>query len=194
MNTLSDPPMIVDDRTPILPAHIEETVAAIAQVHADHYRRSGPIQRIVGAMTVGLARPSVLMLLTGSIVCWLAVNMILAVHGQTAPDPPPFAYLSTGASIMALLLSSMILITQRHDDELASHRDQLTLELAILNEKKSAKIIELLEAERMNDPTRRHHRDLEAEALAMPADPQAVLEAIKATHAEPRDLEPEAAE
>ena len=38
----------------------------------------------------------------------------------------------------------MILITQRHDDEMATRREQITLELAILSEQKSAKIIALL--------------------------------------------------
>jgi uncharacterized membrane protein len=126
------------------------------------------------------------MFLTVAVVGWIAFNMLLTVNDLHAPDPPPFGYLATITSIVALFFTSMILITQRHDDELASHRDQLTLELAILSEKKSAKIIELFEAERKRDPTRRHDRDFEAEALAMPADPQAVLEAIKATHAELR--------
>ncbi len=74
----------------------------------------------------------------------------------------------------------MILITQRHDDELATHREQLTLELAILSEQKSAKIIALLEEFRRNDPNQDDHRDKAAEALAQPADPQVVLDAILA--------------
>jgi hypothetical protein len=40
--------------------------------------------------------------------------------------------------------ATMILMTQRRDDEMAMRRDQMTLELAILSEQKSAKIIALL--------------------------------------------------
>jgi uncharacterized membrane protein len=76
---------------------------------------------------------------------------------------------------------SMILIAQRHDDELATRRDQLTLELAILGEQKSAKIIALLEEFRHNDPNQGDHRDEVAdEAITKPADTQVVLDAIKA--------------
>ena len=76
----------------------------------------------------------------------------------------------------------MILIAQRHDDELATRRDQLTLEIAILSEQKTAKIIALLEQFRRNDWRRSDERDKVAEALAEPSDPQAVLDAIKAAH------------
>jgi uncharacterized membrane protein len=92
--------------------------------------------------------------------------------------------MSAAVSTGALYLTAMILIAQRHDDELATRRDQLTLELAILAERKSAKVIALLEEFRLNDPHQGDHRDALAEALAEPADPQAVLDAIRAAHGE----------
>src|SRR6202044_1955085 len=97
-----------------------------------------------------------------------------------APDPFPFPLLAAVVSTVALYLTAMILIAQRHDDELATRRDQLTLELAILSEQKSAKIIALLEEFRHNDPNQGDHRDEVAEALAEPADAQVVLNAIQA--------------
>ena len=33
--------------TPILPAHIEDTVQAIAKLHADHHLEAGKLQRFV---------------------------------------------------------------------------------------------------------------------------------------------------
>jgi uncharacterized membrane protein len=66
---------------------------------------------------------------------------------------------------------------------LASCREQLTLDLAILGEQKSAKIIELLEELRRDDPTIRNRVDHDAAAMSAPADPQAVLDAIKDSHA-----------
>jgi uncharacterized membrane protein len=72
----------------------------------------------------------------------------------------------------------MILMTQRHDDEMATRREQITLEL--LSEQKSSKIIALLEEFRHNDPNQGDLRDEVAEALAEPADAQVVLNAIQA--------------
>ena len=76
----------------------------------------------------------------------------------------------------------MILIAQKHDDELATLRDQLTLELAILAEQKTAKVIALLEEFRRSAPDVEDRRDEVAEALAEPADPNVVIDAIQAAH------------
>jgi uncharacterized membrane protein len=78
----------------------------------------------------------------------------------------------------------LILATQQREYQLAKLREQLTLELAILSEQKTAKVIQLLEESRRDNPLIRNRVDQEAEAMAQPADPQSVLDAIKETHAE----------
>jgi uncharacterized membrane protein len=102
------------------------------------------------------------------------------VYWAKALDPFPFPLLSMIISSFALFFAAMVLIAGRHDEELAKRREQLTLELAILAERKTAKIIEILEEFRRNDPRQSNRRDYVAEALAEPADPQVVIEAIKA--------------
>lgn len=77
--------------------------------------------------------------------------------------------------MLALFVSAMVLIARRHDDPLATRREQLTLELAILSEQKSAKIIALLEQFRRNDPDQSSLPDEVAKALSEPADPNLVL-------------------
>ncbi|MGC2783887.1 MAG: DUF1003 domain-containing protein [Roseiarcus sp.] len=104
----------------------------------------------------------------------------LPEFGRAAIDPFPFPSLATIVSAIALYLAAMILMTQRYDDEMATRREQITLELAILSEQKSSKIIALLEEFRRNDPNQGNHRDEVAEALAEPADAQVVLNAIQA--------------
>ena len=91
---------------------------------------------------------------------------------------------------MALYVTLFILTTQRRDDELAGYREQLTLELAILSEQKSAKIIALLEEIRRDSPHLRNRLDEEADAMAVAADPQAVLDAIKEGEASATTQEP----
>ncbi len=81
-------------------------------------------------------------------------------------------------------MTSLILTTQRREDELASLREQLTLELGILSEQKASKIISLLEELRLDNLNIRNRIDLEAAAMSAPADPEAVLEAIKETRDE----------
>ncbi len=172
--------MVAD--TPILPAHIDETVQAIARLHAEHYQQSTPLQWVVDRMTALLGRPGFVGLLTVFVLCWVLANLGAAWLGLEPVDPPPFAWLAGIVGLMALYMTALILATQRREDQLAGHREQFTLELAILGEQKSAKIIELLEEMRRDDPGLRNRVDHEAAAMSMPADPQAVLDAIKDSH------------
>jgi len=168
--------------TPILPAHIEDTVQSIARLHAEHYQQATHLQRIVDRMTALLGRPNFVGVLTVIVLVWVLANLGAAWLGWEPLDPPPFAWLSGAVSLMALYMTALILATQRHEDQLAGHREQLTLELAILGEQKSAKIIELLEELRRDDPSLSNRVDHEATAMSTPADPQAVLNAIKDSH------------
>jgi hypothetical protein len=90
---------------------------------------------------------------------WIALNLAMVGLGRQPLDQPPFAWLELAISLATLFMTVLILSTQRRDDELASYREQLTLELAILGEQKSAKIIELIEELRRDDPTIRNRID-----------------------------------
>src|SRR5690349_20407487 len=172
------------NRLPILPAHIESTVRSIAELHTQHDQRTTMLQRTVDRTTAWVGRPAFIGVLTAVVLGWVLGNLVISWMGHEPWDPPPFAWLASLLSLMALYMTVLILATQRHDDELASHREQLTLELAILSEQKSAKIIELLEELRRDSPHLANRNDAEAGAMSKPADPQAVLEAVVDTHAE----------
>jgi uncharacterized membrane protein len=164
--------MTIQETAP-LPHHLEDTVATIAALHAAHNREAHALQKAVSRATGGIARPVTLILITVAIAGWVMLNLALPKFGHAALDP-------AAVSTVGLYLAAMILITQRHDDEMATRREQITLELAILSEQKSAKIIALLEEFRRNDPNQGNNRDEVAEALAEPADAQVVLDAIRA--------------
>ena len=174
----------MDSLTPILPTHIEETIRSIAQLHADHHRTATRLQRAVDRLTALVGRPRFIGGFTCVAMLWLGGNLLVPWLGHAAIDPPPFAWFDGAVGFGALLVALLILTTQRRADQLAQHREQLTLELAILSEQKTAKVIELLEEMRRDNPSLRDRVDHEAAAMAIPADPQAVLEAIKTSHAD----------
>ena len=134
------------------------------------------------AATAAVARPFTLALIAVAVFGWIGLNETVTASGKLAPDPYPYPFLSLTVSTGGLLLAAMILIAQKHDDELATLRDQLTLELAILGEQKTAKVIALLEEFRRSAPDVEDRRDEVAEALAEPADTNVVLGAIQAAH------------
>ena len=93
--------------------------------------------------------------------------------------------------IQRLIVTALILSTQRRAGQLASHREQLTLELATLSEQKSAKTIALLEEIRRDNPLLPDRVDEDAVAMSESVDPESVLKAIIDTQEELKEtLEP----
>jgi uncharacterized membrane protein len=172
----------------ILPPHIEETIRAIADLHADHHRQATRLQRTVDRLTALVGQPRFIVGLTAAVLFWTGLNVGARALRLPAVDPPPFAWLSLAVSVGALYVTAMILSTQRRENALGQLREQLTLELAILSEQKTAKIIGLLEEMRRDSPHLPDRHDPEAEAMASPADPASVLEAIRDTQAEAESL------
>ena len=165
-----------------LPAHVDEAASAIAKLHEDHYRQAGPLRRWVERMTRLFARPVFTPLLSTFVLVWIAVNAGLKAAGYDAPDPPPFAYLGLLVSLAALYMTGMILATQQRASELASQRDHMTLELAILAEQKTAKLIQLMEKLRSDHPDIADRDDAEAREMSAPADLHDMLDIIKQNH------------
>jgi uncharacterized membrane protein len=173
---------------PILSAHIEETIQSIAQLKAEHHENATPLQRAVDRMTGLLGRPRFIVVLTVILVGWISLNLLAVALGYRAIDPPPFSRLSSAISLVSLYMVVLILTTQRREDQLGQRRELLILELAILSEQKTAKVIQLLEEVRRDNPLIRNRVDQEAEVMAQPADPKSVLNVIKETHAKAEQI------
>lgn len=167
-----------------LPSHIEATIAAIAKLHESHRRGATPSHRAVEGATLYVARPRFAVLVAAAVVLWAGANLLAPAFALKPFDPWPFNGLQGIAGIGALFVTVFILITERRENELSDLRGQLTLELAMLSEQKAAKLISLVEELRRDMPTVPNRPDPEAEDLAHPADPDAVLEALKETRAD----------
>jgi uncharacterized membrane protein len=165
--------------SPILPDHIEETIRSIARLHAEHHESATPLERAVDRLTGLLGRPGFIGVLTAAVAVWIGFNVLAVALGHQPIDPPPFSWLGGAVTLLSLYMVVLILATQRREDLLAQHRELLLLELAILSEQKTAKVIQLLEETRRDNPLIHNRVDQEAEAMAQPADPKSVLAAIK---------------
>lgn len=164
-----------------VPAHVEDTVQAVARFHSAHEAEAGGVQRAIERLTRRAGSPAFAAVLTLLVVGWIALNLGLLAAGRQPLDEPPFVWMQGAVALTALYMTIFILTTQRREDKLAALRDQLTLELSILGEQKTAKIIGLLEELRRDAPNISDRPDDDADALAMPANPDAVLDALKET-------------
>jgi uncharacterized membrane protein len=135
-----------------------------------------------------LGHPRVAGLLVVAVMWWVAGNSLGHIFGYAPLDPPPFQWLELAVSFAALCITILILTTQRRDDQLAQQREQMTLDLAILSEQKLAKIIQLLEESRRDNPLLDNRVDPSAAAMAKPADPHELRDVVKASRADGRQL------
>ena len=161
------------------PAHIEESVRALASLHDEHFERLPPLGRTLDLITAAAGRPTFLIVLAGLMVGWIGLNLALIALGRPPLDPPPFSELQTAASIFALLMTCLILSTQRREDQLSGRREQLDLELSLLAEQKASKAIELLEELRRDSPLVGNRKDEAAASMSKPSDPRMILNAIE---------------
>jgi uncharacterized membrane protein len=163
---------------------VEDTTKAIADLHSEHRKNATAFQRAIEDATAVLSNPLTIGVILLFILTWIAVNLLSSSLGYRSFDPPPFFGLGQIVSIASLIMVIMILATQRYEDRLALHREQLILELVRSSENKTAKIIQLLEEFRRDDPSLSDRVDHEAIKMTRPADPSAILTSIKDFHSD----------
>ena len=150
-----------------------------AQLRAAHRQETSVLQHGLDRLTAMLSWPGFVALLILTILIWIIANLVGPALGFRVLDPPPFAWLHIATAAGALVLAALILTSQRREDQLADHRAQLVLELSVANDQKIAKIVELIEESRRDNPNLANRVDVEADAMSTPSDTNAVLEAIK---------------
>ncbi len=162
------------------PDHVGEAVRSVSQLHSEHHGKATPSQRAVNHVATTMGRPWFIALVGFVALAWMIANLAAARLGIQAIDPPPFAWLEVAATLFSLFLVVLLLVAQKHEDELNAHRDTLTLELAILSEHKIAKVIQLLEELRRDSPQVHDRDDPQARQMSQPADAGSVLAAVRA--------------
>jgi uncharacterized membrane protein len=162
------------------PDHVDKAVRSISQLHSQHHERTTAPQRAVNRIAASMGRPWFMVLAVFSAAVWIAANSAASRFGLQPIDPAPFSWLEVAATLFSLLLVMLVLVAQRHEDQLNARRDTLTLELAILSEHKIAKVIQLLEELRRDSPHVQDRDDPQAQQMAEPADAGSVLDAVRA--------------
>ena len=156
-----------------------EIARASSQIRNEHKKETSSLQQGIDRLTALVGRPEFVALLAVAIVLWVAVNLLLPFLHSKPWDTHNFAGLQLVLATGAIFVAVLILTTQRRADQLANHRNQLTLELVIMIEKKIAKIIELIEEQRRDSANIIDRVDGEAATMSTPSDTNAVLKAIK---------------
>lgn len=159
-----------------LPAHLDQSIEDLAKLHHEHRQSAGRRLRAIAGVTAWLSQPSVLLGIVAVVAAWFVYAV---ASGQGEPHSWAMASLELVTAVLALLVAIVILVAQRHEDELAARRAELTLEFALLSDRRAAKIIQLLEELRRDTPAIVDRVDHESAELAAPTDPHAVLDELE---------------
>lgn len=168
-----------------LPSSVSDNIDTVAEFYARHEERVSTTQRIVEKVALFLGSPGYVAANILFIAGWIAANLLAEDVGWPQIDEPPFFWLQGVIGLNAFIISTTVLIRQNRMSTLADHHAHLDLQVNLLTEEKSSKIIQMLEELRRDMPNVRNTEDREAAELAQPADPKAVLTEIERTHDEP---------
>lgn len=161
-----------------VPDQVNANIEAIAG-HKGRAERVTIHQRGIERLTEALGRPWFFYATIAFVVGWITVNLDLPPLRLAAFDPPPFHYLHILVTLSALLMATVVLVTQNRQIRLAERHSHLDLQINLQAEGKIAKAIALIEELRRDLPNVRDRSDSEAHAMSVRTDPQIVLEALE---------------
>ena len=160
-----------------VPDKARENLDTLRQFEDAHEREASPTQRAIEAASLFFGSPTYFVGVVAFAFLWIAVDGWGRAHGWPHMEEPPYFWLQGIVSLHALLLTIAVLIRQNRMAVLAEHRAHLDLQINLLTEQKVAKILEIFA--KRDGQTSEPLDQGTVDDLTKPADPQALLAAIK---------------
>jgi uncharacterized membrane protein len=162
---------------------VPPAVSQNIEIIGDYYKRAdrsiGRLQRSLERLGDGIGRPLFFVAMAMFVALWVLVNELGPHIGIKVFDPPPFAALQTIVSVVALGITTIVLIGQNREAKLEQRRAQMELQVNILTEQKTTTLIRLLEELRRDLPMVRDRHDPDAATLQQRTDPTSILSALE---------------
>jgi uncharacterized membrane protein len=169
------------DAVPVdpVPEHVSQNIDSILAFYRREERKISDSQRMLEMLGGFMGRPTYLAAVLAFVAVWLLSNVVGKSLGLPVPDPPPFFWLQGIVSLGALLTTTVVLITQNREAKLEEQRLELELQVNLLTEQKTTKLIHLLEELRRDLPMVKDRHDPEAAALQKRTHPEELLAALE---------------
>ena len=168
-----------NDPKQALPTALHEHLGTVSEFYARHEQEATPAQRLFEKISLFLGTPGYIGANLVGAVLWMAWNIAAPDLGFKQWDEPPFFWLQGFIALNAFVISTAVLIRQNRMSALSTQHAHLDLQVNLLAEEKSSKIIRMLEELRHDLPNVRDKIDAEAAELSQPTDTEAVLSIIK---------------
>lgn len=156
-------------------------IDAIRSLRAKAGRSLRPDQRRIESFTDFVGQPRAVYVLILMVAVWIGYNESARVFHLESFDPSPFFFLQGVIAFYAAIMSTMILVTQSRQRKEQDFNAHLELQVNLLAEQRTGKIVALLEELRRDLPNVRNRVDPIADALQQVVPPDAVSSAIEQT-------------
>jgi uncharacterized membrane protein len=167
-----------ESATESLSDHIDQNIEAVVALQKREWDRVSASQRRLEQVSRFVGRPLYLVGLLCVVVAWVSFNLGAGIFHRIPFDPPPFAWLDTVLTLIALLTTTVVLIAQNRQTKLEQQRSHLDLQVNLLTEQKVTKVIHLLEELRRDLPIVENRHDAQATLMQEGADAAQVLSAL----------------
>jgi uncharacterized membrane protein len=165
-----------------LPSSAKENLELLEKFD-ERQSEASRLQRAIERVSAFFGSPSYFLFAVVFIVVWIALNAWGAHAQWRHVDAPPFPLLQGLVSSNALLLTIAVLIRQNRMAQISEHRSHLDLQINLMTEQKVTKVLELVdnamrEIKNIRGAPAESPRQ-QMEEMRKPADPHAILDAIK---------------
>ncbi len=169
------------ERETDLPSSASDNLEVLANFYEREDAKISGVQLVIERISAFFGSPAYFAFVIAFIVVWVLVNLWGRSAGWDHVDEPPFFWLQGIVSSNALLLTVAVLIRQNRMAHLAEHRAHLDLQINLLTEQKAAKILQIVDELRggLPSPPGQQATDAEMAEMTKPADPEALLQAIR---------------
>lgn len=160
---------------------VGENIESIVDLHMRVEKQASQHQRIIETLTATLGRPRFFYLILLFVALWIGVNLLLPHLRIASFDAPPFYWLQGIVGLSALLVTTVVLITQNRHGKLDDLRMHLNLQVNLLIDRKVTKLIEMVGELRTDMPIVENRHDPQAEAMKEPVNPHEVVRSLNQT-------------
>ena len=161
-----------------LSKHVSQNIDTVVAFQERELGKLSDAERRLARLSDLIGRPLYIVGLLSFVALWMTGNLIARRLGLAALDLPPFPWLESMLTLVALLTTTVILVTQNAQARIQNQRAHLDLQVNLLTEQKVTKLIHLMEELRRDLPMVKDRHDPLAASLQQPTDTAQVLSAI----------------
>ena len=170
---------LADSSSPGVSDAIQNNLEKVSRFEERQHSKRSFVQRGIERISIIFGQPTFMIGFIGFCVGWIVVDMQWHALGHPYFDEPPFVLLQGCIAFIGVLITMAVLIRQNRLAQVEESRAHLELQVNLLAEQKTTKIIMLLEELRRDMPGVSDRHDAQAQTLQTMTNPDAVLEEIE---------------